>query len=220
MALSKQVEVQREAAPHNCCSENSPQRTTRPPFVAAAASLCWDSRQLLQMPSFSFADQKCYLKGVTAGVLCMIERACVCVCVMVAGGALLGLQSTQLDFSFLYWAEQDRAGGARGRRETELYLSPRMAYWLSSCKCCMEAPVFSSRPRFLCFTTSKVFSISLSLKPNQELDKRHKLVERTALTGRGLTCVSPHAWRWTAGRGTVRRWRSQGGPGWGLVYWE
>lgn len=45
-----------------------------------------------------------------------------------------------------------------------LYLSPRMAYWLSSCKCCIEAPLVSSLPRFLCFTTSKVFSISRSLK--------------------------------------------------------
>lgn len=45
-----------------------------------------------------------------------------------------------------------------------LYLSPRMAYWLSSCKCCIEAPPVSSLPRFLCFTTSKVFSISLSLR--------------------------------------------------------
>lgn len=45
------------------------------------------------------------------------------------------------------------------------YLSPRMAYWLSSCKCCIDAvPPVSSLPRFLCFTTSKVFSISLSLK--------------------------------------------------------
>lgn len=48
----------------------------------------------------------------------------------------------------------------------QLYLSPRMAYWLSSCNCCIEAPLLSSLPRFLCFTTSKVFSISLSLKHN------------------------------------------------------
>lgn len=45
-----------------------------------------------------------------------------------------------------------------------VYLSPRIAYWLSSCKCCIEAPLVSSLPRFLCFTTSKVFSISLSLR--------------------------------------------------------
>ncbi|TNN60530.1 hypothetical protein EYF80_029253 [Liparis tanakae] len=52
--------------------------------------------------------------------------------------------------------------GGGGER---FYLSPRMAYWLSSCKCCIDAvPPVSSLPRFLCFTTSKVFSISLSLK--------------------------------------------------------
>lgn len=41
VALSKQVEVQREAAPHNCCPEYSPQRITTPPLVAAAASHVW-----------------------------------------------------------------------------------------------------------------------------------------------------------------------------------
>lgn len=51
-----------------------------------------------------------------------------------------------------------------GEGQERLYLSPRMAYWLSSCKCCIDAPLVSSLPRFLCFTTSKVFSISLSLK--------------------------------------------------------
>lgn len=50
-----------------------------------------------------------------------------------------------------------------GDGQEHLYLSPRMAYWLSSCKCCIDAPLVSSLPRFLCFTTSKVFSISLSL---------------------------------------------------------
>lgn len=55
------------------------------------------------------------------------------------------------------------AEGAKGGKGI-LYLSPRMAYWLSSCRCCIEAPPVSSLPRFLCFTTSKVFSISLSLK--------------------------------------------------------
>lgn len=51
-----------------------------------------------------------------------------------------------------------------GDKQEWLYLSPRMAYWLSSCKCCIGAPLVSSLPRFLCFTTSKVFSISRSLK--------------------------------------------------------
>lgn len=51
-----------------------------------------------------------------------------------------------------------------GNKGERLYLSPRIAYWLSSCKCCIDAPMVSSLPRFLCFTTSKVFSISLSLK--------------------------------------------------------
>lgn len=57
-------------------------------------------------------------------------------------------------------AEGAKGWGGKGI----LYLSPRMAYWLSSCRCCIEAPPVSSLPRFLCFTTSKVFSISLSLK--------------------------------------------------------
>lgn len=51
-----------------------------------------------------------------------------------------------------------------GDKQEWLYLSPRMAYWLSSCKCCIGAPLVSSLPRFLCFTTSKAFSISRSLK--------------------------------------------------------
>lgn len=54
-----------------------------------------------------------------------------------------------------------------GERQERLYLSPRMAYWLSSCRCCIDPPVVSSLPRFLCFTTSKVFSISLSLKTDE-----------------------------------------------------
>lgn len=36
VALLKQVEVQREVVPHNCCSENNPQRTTMLSFDAAA----------------------------------------------------------------------------------------------------------------------------------------------------------------------------------------
>lgn len=43
-------------------------------------------------------------------------------------------------------------------------MSPRTAYWLSSCSCWLEVGPPSSRARFLCFTTSKVFSISRSLE--------------------------------------------------------
>lgn len=110
----------------------------------------------------------------SGGVLCVV---CVWVCVwgcvlcvvMVASWALSGLQSTQL------WDQLPSKGLGRtvlegpGDRGTPLYLSPRMAYWLSSCKCCIEAPPVSSLPRFLCFTTSKVFSISLSLKHKHQV---------------------------------------------------
>lgn len=143
-------------------------------------------QQPLQMQSFSFAH-KMHLKCVTdlfkGGVtLCgcsgvemyacdMYVRLCVCVCACVSkpvwcwwlcelcqdcshhswiSASFKGLGRTML--------EGPRGGGGR------LYLSPRMAYWLSSCNCCIEAPPVSSLPRFLCFTTSKVFSISLSLR--------------------------------------------------------
>lgn len=51
-----------------------------------------------------------------------------------------------------------------GEREDGFYLSPRMAYWLSNCSCCVGPGPSPSLARLLCLTTSKVFSISLSLR--------------------------------------------------------
>ncbi len=51
-----------------------------------------------------------------------------------------------------------------GGGEDGFYLSPRMAYWLSNCRCCKEAWPSPSLTRLLCLTTSKVVSISLSLQ--------------------------------------------------------
>lgn len=72
------------------------------------------------------------------------------------------INTAEISFLGRGWAGPCWRG--QGTEGVQLYLSPRMAYWLSSCNCCIEAPLFSSLPRFRCFTTSKVFSISLSLK--------------------------------------------------------
>lgn len=115
------------------------------------------------------------------------------------------------------------AEGAKGGKGI-LYLSPRMAYWLSSCRCCIEAPPVSSLPRFLCFTTSKVFSISLSLKQELHVCQTTARPDRpghspSASRWAALTCAFLRAWRWQAEMGTVRRCRSREASGWSLVWW-
>ena len=103
--------------------------------------------------------------------VCVCVYMRLCVCVLVAKGELWQ------DCSQHSWSSASFEGLGRtvlkgpGDGGERLYLSPRMAYWLSSCKCCcMEPPPPpSSLPRFLCFTTSKVFSISRSLKHRQDI---------------------------------------------------
>ena len=146
------------------------------PFVAAAVSYIWvyltNSVSVIapfhqpQMQSFSSANQMSCVQGsVSAVVLCRIAFVWV---TCSEGGSMSSVRTA------VHTAGVQLPSGEGGLSRTVLegpgdggqrfYLSPRMAYWLSSCKCCIEAPLFSSLPRFLCFTTSKVFSISLSLK--------------------------------------------------------
>lgn len=177
MALSKQVEVQREVAPHNCCSEYNPQRTTTSPFFLLLLQCCTFGC-ILPIPFSSTAPSDAVLQfcqpnvlyvlfkgSVTAEVLCM--TVCVCVSDQCSCG---GSRSSVRTTVHTAGVQPPLKGLSRTTLEGSgdggqwLYLSPRIAYWLSSCKCCIEVPLVSSLPRVLCFTTSKVFSISLSLR--------------------------------------------------------
>lgn len=165
MALSKQVEVQRKDAPHNCCSENNPQRkTTMTSFVAAAVLYIWvyfaDSFSII--PSFispfrcspSVLPTKC-MSGVLlisskGASLCVCCCQCCCramwVCTYVCVGdltgvvvaavwALSGLQSTA-ENSVPQGAGPDRAEGARGRRGSSSTYPPG---WRTGCQAAAAA---------------------------------------------------------------------------------
>lgn len=96
------------------------------------------------------------------GCLCIV--VCVCVCKWAqTSPAQSGLHQTAAGHFPPTSLTVPLAVGLGGG-EDGFYLSPRMAYWLSNCRCCKEAWPSPSLTRLLCLTTSKVVSISLSLR--------------------------------------------------------
>lgn len=95
--------------------------STPPLVAAAAASRVWIHLVFSGSSKWAPSDavlQLCWQTVLFKGSRC--RGSCIWQCVRWWWQELLGLQSTLLEFSFPKWAEQDRAGGARGRREAAL----------------------------------------------------------------------------------------------------